>query len=1123
MDSAARYEILDNMASGDFATVLRARDRELGREVAIKQIHAQFLADPQRLARYWQEAQLLASLQHANVLTIYDIVRPRGWLVLELMQGSLKQVATGEPLDLDLLRSALIDSLHALDFLHRNGVIHGDVKPSNLLIDAHRRVKLGDFGLARRASSDEGSLLKGTTKYMAPELVSDQFGPVGPASDLYSLGFAAYELMCGAQFESLFPGLSAFGRDRQIAWMMWHAAADRRLPEIIKVLQGVPGDLALAIQRMVEKPQSHRYQSAAEVLAYLQPAGGGVYQPPVQEDKNAQALDATEAKRKRLVRIGAIVAFAFSLLLSALMLFDGAPRPKPAGPPQPVQGVIAQVYPDEYRVAVQSGEGGQVEEVSFDRYARFFLNDQVVVLRDLKPGDKVLVKTVREQGKRYPVAEVYASRPKTNSGTVESVQADEGQLTMLLDGSSGQVDSLALAVPAETPIIVNGQTHLDDRTLGLADLLPDDRVTVEHYATDTGQRAALKITALRVVREEGLLRDIDVKGKTLTLAVGNPEKPKLVKLPLGDPCEVTLNDRRVIDERVVKPADLKPGDKVTVDHDTHVVRVSAYRVLGDAGVIRRVQYAANTLDVVLDKGRRAVAYLVGPKTEITLSGEPVTLEELRDGDRVDIRHDSPGVKSPEALSVSATRPADAKRWALLIGVQQYDDRTMARLEHPVADAEFLRETLVKRYKVPANQVLLLTDPSQVRLEQTVASWLEKISPDASVLLYYAGHAFADDKGSVYLAPRNFHRDRAASSGVALQWLVDTFEACRAKQKLLLLDTCQPGLAGQAIDQPSTAEMIRALKTPPGRAPLRTITAIASCSPSQRGTVLAATKRSAMADCLAKAYGGEADKNRDVSLEPTELFEFLKPCLAKTTQDAQTPVLFLPDDRPPRLSEDAKRAIRRLAAFVGQDHIDTQTAAAQYAEAAKLAGSELEPALLYGLVLMKSKQRDESLKHLEELHVEHPDMVLPQMGLAWVRFDKRAYPAAVNDLRNLLTSIPPLAAPDKYYPESIQRAFYLAGQLREYAGSALPENWRPPTESLAALDQLAADRGPDATRFYQLGRKRTQDVLADFDNRIATSTAEADLARLKVERRRLVHYVSFPYDYFTRQILDGLDR
>ena len=121
------------------------------------------------------------------------------------MRGSLSQGATGEPIDLDFLRILLIDCLSALHFLHANGVIHGDIKPSNMLVDGRNRVKIGDFGLARRASNEGGSLLKGTTKYMAPELIHPQFGEVGPASDLYSLGFSAYELMCGRSSSRSFP------------------------------------------------------------------------------------------------------------------------------------------------------------------------------------------------------------------------------------------------------------------------------------------------------------------------------------------------------------------------------------------------------------------------------------------------------------------------------------------------------------------------------------------------------------------------------------------------------------------------------------------------------------------------------------------------------------------------------------------------------------------------------------------------------------------------------------------------------------------------------------------------------------------------------------------------------
>ena len=175
MESDLRYEILDTIAAGEFATVSRARDRDLGREVAVKQIHAQYLADPRQLARYWQEAQLLASLQHANILTIYDVVRPRGWLILELMRGSLKPAAEGEPMDLDQLRLVLANCLTGLHFLHGNGVIHGDIKPSNILVAPPNRIKLGDFGLARRASNEEGSLLEGHDEVHGPRVA---LGPV---------------------------------------------------------------------------------------------------------------------------------------------------------------------------------------------------------------------------------------------------------------------------------------------------------------------------------------------------------------------------------------------------------------------------------------------------------------------------------------------------------------------------------------------------------------------------------------------------------------------------------------------------------------------------------------------------------------------------------------------------------------------------------------------------------------------------------------------------------------------------------------------------------------------------------------------------------------------------------
>ena len=367
--------------------------------MAIKQIHRQFLSDARQLDRYWQEAQLLASLQHPNIMTIYDIVRPRGWLILELMQGSLHQAAQGDPMDLEQLRLALTCALQALKFLHANGVIHGDVKPSNLFVDKRNWVKLGDFGLARRVSNDHGSLLKGTTKYMAPELVSEQFGPVGPASDLYSLGFTAYELLCGAQFDSLFPGLDAFGRDKQIAWMMWHAAPDRRLPDIHRVLEGVPDDLAQVIQRLVVKNPAQRYKTADEALRDLRidpsladtVAAGG----PTPEELAAEARCAERRKR-----IGILATFALSGLVMAAIAFFSKPPPvvPPPKEPPPIEGIVRTVLPEKHTLVIESG--GKPLEYSIRPQDHLFLNGAASLLRDLQDGDHLTIKKLCDESVR---------------------------------------------------------------------------------------------------------------------------------------------------------------------------------------------------------------------------------------------------------------------------------------------------------------------------------------------------------------------------------------------------------------------------------------------------------------------------------------------------------------------------------------------------------------------------------------------------------------------------------------------------------------------------------------------------------------------------------------------------
>ncbi|MGO9107969.1 MAG: protein kinase domain-containing protein [Thermoguttaceae bacterium] len=1119
MDSDLRYEILDTIASGEFATVSRARDRDLGREVAVKQIHAQYLADPRQLARYWQEAQLLASLQHGNILTIYDVVRPRGWLILELMRGSLKAAAEGDPMDLDKLRLVLANCLAGLHFLHSNGVIHGDVKPSNILVGPPNRVKLGDFGLARRASNEEGSLLKGTTKYMAPELLSSQFGAVGPASDLYSLGLTAYELMVGSNFESLLPTLATFGRNKQLAWMMWHSTADVKLPDIHRVLEGVPEDLAHVIQRLIAKDQSQRYRSAQDALCELQTGGAVVDSLPDAADPEAEAEAAAAARRKKQVRNLAILIGGVAVVLCTLILMMVLKPPKKAAvasAPVTTKGTVSDVYAMSRELGVAPSEGGAVKRLTVKDQDIIYVNGQRHLLEELERGDVVEINRSVDPVSHKEVREIQATRPG-RFATGKLLSRDDAARTIVMEaGDDTNRENLKIFVPKELKkIYLNGQETFREKPVTLASLNPGDRLKAQYDYQDGSGNVANRLEALRQVELQGVLGE-DFDGRLLRVFDENRHK---IELPFGSQYLISVNG-----QPVPKPSGLKRGDRVTVKHDNYITEVIARRTLVGGGVVQQINYESKTLNVTEDDGQKTT-YLVGPQCKIALGDETVALDVLRGGDRVKIEHGAIDAKSQSAISATAIvaeRPTDATRWALIIAVQNYDDKLLSPLSYPLADAELVKDVLIKRYRVPAEQLRVFTDPSAVTLEREVPDFLKGIGADGRLVVYYVGHACKDASGQVFLAPKDFHSDQPAANGRPLQWLVDLLEGCPAKEKLLLLDGSHTGSGAEQATEPSSAEMLRALKPQPNRALLLTVTAVASCQKGQRGLDLADKGHGLFAWCLAEGYGGNADANRDTLVEPTELFAYLQRSMpACGAQAAQAPELFLPDDRPPRLTEDAKKSIRKLAGFADQLKVNLDEASQEYDLALQAAGAEPEPRLLFGLVLLKKKDRDKATQHFEAVKSELPDQLLPYAGLAWLRMEKRAYPAAVRELASMINKVPKPLRPEVPIPQLAHDPFEWAGRLREYA-VGVSDRSRQLTEAVAALDAAVAARGAQAVARYEKGRQHTAEILADFDKKIAEGTEDAEIGTLKVNRKQLANYADFPISQYKDQLLSHLD-
>ena len=214
------YEVVSPLGAGGMGEVYRARDTKLGREVALKILPEAFATDPERLARFEREAQLLAALNHPHIATLHGFEQAAGsqFLVMELVEGqTLAQRIAEGPVPIDEALTIARQIADALVTAHDKGIIHRDLKPSNVALTADGRVKVLDFGLAKLndpndpddpnvphavtmsptlslAATQAGAIL-GTAAYMAPEQAKG--GPADRRSDMWAFGCVLYETLVG--------------------------------------------------------------------------------------------------------------------------------------------------------------------------------------------------------------------------------------------------------------------------------------------------------------------------------------------------------------------------------------------------------------------------------------------------------------------------------------------------------------------------------------------------------------------------------------------------------------------------------------------------------------------------------------------------------------------------------------------------------------------------------------------------------------------------------------------------------------------------------------------------------------------------------------------------------------
>ncbi|WP_329105645.1 Stk1 family PASTA domain-containing Ser/Thr kinase [Micromonospora sp. NBC_01699] len=288
-----RYQVGELLGYGGMAEVHRGRDLRLGRDVAIKMLRTDLARDATFQMRFRREAQNAASLNHPAIVAVYDTgeeIAPTGetlpFIVMEFVNGrTLKEVLAAEGRLMP--RRALelsADICAALEFSHRHGIIHRDIKPGNVMLTLNGQVKVMDFGIARALASGattmtQTSAVIGTAQYLSPEQARGE--PVDARSDVYAAGCVIFELLCGHP---------PFVGDSPVSVAYQHVREDPPAPSDIN--RDVTPPIDAIVLKALSKNPLNRYQSAGEMRADLLRAAAGrpVMATPVLRDDETSAL-----------------------------------------------------------------------------------------------------------------------------------------------------------------------------------------------------------------------------------------------------------------------------------------------------------------------------------------------------------------------------------------------------------------------------------------------------------------------------------------------------------------------------------------------------------------------------------------------------------------------------------------------------------------------------------------------------------------------------------------------------------------------------------------------------------------------------------------------------------------
>ena len=309
-----KYHILELVGEGAMGVVYRAKDSVLDRMVAVKVMNDAIARQDELRTRFLREAQAAASLQHPNVVSIYDLGEVDGhlYIAMEFVQGADLEalMQAHEPLGLQEKLDIIIDVLTGLSFAHKRGIVHRDIKPANIRIAEDGRAKLMDFGVAHLTSSQltsTGASL-GTPVYMSPEQITG--GKATPATDVFAVGAVLYELLTGCKpFDST-----------TLQGLFYKILTEKPKP-LHEAMPGLPSALDHIVEKAMAKDAPQRYQSALDMANDLSGVRSMLSGPGY---PSAVSLSATvehairrsqQAAKVRMVRRELVAAGALAVVL----------------------------------------------------------------------------------------------------------------------------------------------------------------------------------------------------------------------------------------------------------------------------------------------------------------------------------------------------------------------------------------------------------------------------------------------------------------------------------------------------------------------------------------------------------------------------------------------------------------------------------------------------------------------------------------------------------------------------------------------------------------------------------------------------------------------------------------